>query len=200
MNALEFLISVLLSLGALLSVLAAYEVKRSASKLIINAKTLPPLKGRYQTDDAYDLISNPAAIKTIGIIRNSVSLLNEVLDTSSQSIKWYLPLLDNEFKTALVGTVSKCLQMPENELSKQVIETLYASTSAFLRAAKLLDLNDDVQGTIAEYVDICSIAKNGIDLCNAYEAPDSAVNNVNTYTDDSNLANKQICDKSILVG
>lgn len=200
MNALEFLISVLLSLGALLSVLAAYEVMRSASKILINSKTLPPLKGRYQADVAHDLISNPAAIKTIGIIRNSVSLLNEALDTSSQSIKWYLPLLDNEFKTALVGTVSKCLQMPENELSKQVIETLYASTSAFLRAAKLLDLNNDVQGTIAEYVDICSIAKKGIDLCNAYEAPDSAVNNVNTYTDDSNLANKQICDKSILVG
>lgn len=79
--------------------------------------------------------SDSDVVKTIGIIRNSVSLLNEGLDTSSQSIKWYLPLLDNEFKTAFVGTISKCLQMPENELSKQVIETLYASTSAFLRAA-----------------------------------------------------------------
>lgn len=200
MSALEFLILLLSSLCALLSVFAAYKVMHPSPKLWSNGKALPHSKDCYLSSEECSIFSDSDVVKTIGIIRNSVLLLNEGLDTSSQSIKWYLPLLDNEFKTALVGTISKCLQMPENELSKQVIETLYASTSAFLRAAKLLDLNNDVQSTIAEYVDICSIAKNGIDLCNAYEATDSAVNNVNTYTDDSNLANKQICDKSILVG
>lgn len=200
MNALEFLISVLLSLGALLSVLAAYDVMRSASKLIINAKTLPPLKGRFQTDDAYDLISNPAVIKTIGIIRDSVSLLNEELDKSSDKNGWYLSLLDAEFKSALLSTVSKCLRMPTNELSKQIIETLFISTSSFARAAKLLNLNLDAQNAIAEYADICSIAKSRVDLCNAYVETDTVVNNESTYKRDSNFSIKQTADKNILVG
>lgn len=90
--------------------------------------------------------------------------------------------------------------MPGNELSKRIIDTLYASTSVFLRAAKQLDLTNDVQITIAEYAKICSIAKCRIELCEAYEKTGSTVSNVNTYKDDSDLANKQISNKSILVG
>lgn len=70
----------------------------------------------------------------------------------------------------------------------------------FLRAAKQLGLTNDVQLTIAEYAKICSIAKCRIELCNAYEKSSSTVTNVNTYKDDSDLANKQISDKSILMG
>lgn len=144
--------------------------------------------------------SDTDVIKAIGIIRVSVLLLNKGLDDSSESDKWYLPLLDDEFRTALASTLTKCLHMPGNELSKQIIETLYASTSAFLRAAKQLDLTNDVQITIAEYAEICSIAKRKIELCNANEKCGSTVSDVNTYNDDSDLANKQISDKSILVG
>lgn len=96
--------------------------------------------------------------------------------------------------------VSKCLRIPTNELSKQIIETLFVSTSSFLRAAKLLDLNKDAQSTIAKYAKICSIAKCKVELCNAYVDTDSAVNNESTYNRDSNFANKQISDRNILVG
>ena len=83
---------------------------------------------------------------------------------------------------------------------KEIIETLFISTSSFLRATKLLDLNKDVQSAIAEYAEICSIAKCRVDLCNAYVENDSAVNNESTYNRDSNFANKQISDRNILVG
>jgi len=108
--------------------------------------------------------------------------------------------MDSEFKSALLSTVSKCLRIPTNELSKQIIETLFVSTSSFLRAAKLLDLNKDVQSAIAEYVEICSIAKCRVDFRNAYVETDSAINNESTYNRDSNFANRQISDRNILVG
>lgn len=200
MNALEFLISVLSSLSALLTVLAAYKVMHSATNLKFSERALPQLKDCYLSNEDCDISSDADVVETVGIIRDSVSLLNEGLADSSKSVKWYLPLLDNEFKAALVSTLSKCLHMPENELSKQVIETLYASISVFLRAAKQLDLSNDVQITIAEYVKICSIAKCRIELCEAYEKTGSTVSNVNTYKGDSDLVNKQISDKSILVG
>ena len=194
MNALEFLISVLASLSALLTVLAAYKVMHSATNLKFSERALPQLKDRYLSNEDCDISSDTDVVKTVGIIRDSVSLLNKGLANTSESVKWYLPLLDNEFKASLVSTLSKCLHMPGNELSKQIIETLYASTSVFLRAAKQLGL------TIAEYAKICSIAKCRIELCNAYEKSSSTVTNVNTYKDDSDLANKQISDKSILMG
>lgn len=200
MNALEFLISVLASLSALLTVLAAYKVMHSATNLKFSERALPQLKDRYLSNEDCDISSDTDVVKTVGIIRDSVSLLNKGLANTSESVKWYLPLLDNEFKASLVSTLSKCLHMLGNELSKQIIETLYASTSVFLRAAKQLGLTNDVQLTIAEYAKICSIAKCRIELCNAYEKSSSTVTNVNTYKDDSDLANKQISDKSILMG
>lgn len=200
MNALEFLISVVSSLCALLSVFAAYKVMHPAPKLRSCGRALPQSKDCYLSSEDCDISSDSDVVKTVGIIRDSVSLLNKGLTNSSESVKWYLPLLDNEFKTALVSTLSKCLSMPGNELSKRIIDTLYASTSVFLRAAKQLDLTNDVQITIAEYAKICSIAKCRIELCEAYEKTGSTVSNVNTYKDDSDLANKQISNKSILVG
>ena len=192
MSALEFLISLLSSLCALLSVFAAYKVMHPAPKLWSNGKALPHSKDCYLSSEDCDISSDSDVVKTVGIIRDSVSLLNKGLTNSSESVKWYLPLLDNEFKTALI--------MPGNELSKRIIETLYASTSVFLRAAKQLDLTNDVQITIAEYAKICSIAKCRIELCEACEKSGTTVSNVNTYKDDSDLANKQISNKSILVG
>lgn len=200
MNALEFLISVVSSLCALLSVFAAYKVMHPAPKLRSCGRALPQSKDCCLSSEDCDISSDSDVVKTVGIIRDSVSLLNKGLTNSSESVKWYLPLLDNEFKTALVSTLSKCLNMPGNELSKRIIDTLYASTSVFLRAAKQLDLTNDVQITIAEYAKICSIAKCRIELCEAYEKTGSTVSNVNTYKDDSDLANKQISNKSILVG
>lgn len=200
MNALEFLISVVSSLCALLSVFAAYKVMHPAPKLRSCGRALPQSKDCCLSSEDCDISSDSDVVKTVGIIRDSVSLLNKGLTNSSESVKWYLPLLDNEFKTALVSTLSKCLNMPGNDLSKRIIETLYASTSVFLRAAKQLDLTNDVQITIAEYAKICSIAKCRIELCEAYEKTGSTVSNINTYKDDSDLANKQISDKSILVG
>ena len=200
MNALEFLISLLSSLCALLSVFAAYKVMHPAPKLWSNGKALPHSKDCYLSSEDCDISSDTDVVKTVGIIRDSVSLLNKGLANTSESVKWYLPLLDNEFKTALISTLSKCLNMPGNELSKRIIETLYASTSVFLRAAKQLDLTNDVQITIAEYAKICSIAKCRIELCEACEKSGTTVSNVNTYKDDSDLANKQISNKSILVG
>lgn len=200
MSALEFLISLLSSLCALLSVFAAYKVMHPAPKLCSNGKALPHSIDCYLSSEDCDISSDSDVVKTVGIIRDSVSLLNKGLTNSSESVKWYLPLLDNEFKTALISTLSKCLNMPGNELSKRIIETLYASTSVFLRAAKQLDLTNDVQITIAEYAKICSIAKCRIELCEACEKSGTTVSNVNTYKDDSDLANKQISNKSILVG
>lgn len=200
MNTLEFLISVVSSLCALLSVFAAYKVMYPAPKLRSCGRALPQSKDCCLSSEDCDISSDSDVVKTVGIIRDSVSLLNKGLTNSSESVKWYLPLLDNEFKTALVSTLSKCLNMPGNELSKRIIDTLYASTSVFLRAAKQLDLTNDVQITIAEYAKICSIAKCRIELCEAYEKTGSTVSNVNTYKDDSDLANKQISNKSILVG
>lgn len=200
MSALEFLISLLSSLCALLSVFAAYKVMHPAPKLWSNGKALPHSKDCYLSSEDRDISSDSDVVKTVGIIRDSVSLLNKGLTNSSESVKWYLPLLDNEFKTALISTLSKCLNMPGNELSKRIIETLYASTSVFLRAAKQLDLTNDVQITIAEYAKICSIAKCRIELFEACEKSGTTVSNVNTYKDDSDLANKQISNKSILVG
>lgn len=200
MNALEFLISLLTGLCTLLSVLAAYKAVHSARKFKMSAKALPQLNGCYQSNDGSHIFSDPDVIKTIGIIRDSVSRLNAELAESSNKNEWYSSLMDSEFKSALLSTVSKCLRIPANELSKQIIETLFISTSSFLRAAKLLDLNKDVQSTIAEYAEICSIAKRRVDLCNAYVETDSAVNNESTYNRDSNFANKQISDRNILVG
>lgn len=200
MNALEFLISVVSSLCALLSVFAAYKVMHPAPKLRSCGRALPQSKDCCLSSEDCDISSDSDVVKTVGIIRDSVSLLNKGLTNSSESVKWYLPLLDNEFKTALVSTLSKCLNMPGNNLSKRIIETLYASTSVFLRAAKQLDLTNDVQITIAEYAKICSIAKCRIELCEAYEKTGSTVSNINTYKDDSDLANEQISNKSILVG
>lgn len=200
MSALEFLISFLSSLCALLSVFAAYKVMHPAPKLWSNGKALPHSKDSYLSSEDCDISSDSDVVKTVGIIRDSVSLLNKGLTNSSESVKWYLPLLDNEFKTALISTLSKCLNMAGNELSKRIIETLYASTSVFLRAAKQLDLTNDVQITFAEYAKICSIAKCRIELCEACEKSGTTVSNVNTYKDDSDLANKQISNKSILVG
>lgn len=200
MNALEFLISLLTGLCTLLSVLAAYKAVHSAPKFKMSAKALPQLNGCYQSNDGSHIFSDPDVIKTIGIIRDSVSRLNAELAESSNKNEWYSSLMDSEFKSALLSTVSKCLRIPANELSKQIIETLFISTSSFLRAAKLLDLNIDVQRTIAEYAEICSIAKCRVDLCNAYVETDSAVNNESTYNRDSNFANKQNSDRNILVG
>ena len=171
MNALEFLISVVSSLCALLSVFAAYKVMHPAPKLRSCGRALPQSKDCYLSSEDCDISSDSDVVKTVGIIRDSVSLLNKGLTNSSESVKWYLPLLDNEFKTALVSTLSKCINMPGNDLSRRIIETLYASTSVFLRAAKQLDLTNDVQITIAEYAKICSIAKCRIELCEAYEKP-----------------------------
>lgn len=192
--------SVLSIYCALLSILAAYKVMHSTSKLKLNGNALLHSKDCNQSGEDCGIFSDTDVIKAIGIIRVSVLLLNKGLDDSSESDKWYLPLLDDEFRTALASTLTKCLHMPGNELSKQIIETLCASTSAFLRAAKQLDLTNDVQITIAEYAEICSIAKRKIELCNANEKSGSTVSDVNTYNDDSDLANKQISDKSILVG
>lgn len=200
MNALEFLISLLTGLCTLLSVLAAYRAVHSAPKFKMSAKALPHLNECYQSNDGSHIFSDPDAIKTIGIIRDSVSRLNAELAESSNKNEWYSSLMDSEFKSALLRTVSKCLRIPTNKLSKQIIETLFISTSSFLRAAKLLDLNKDVQSAIAEYAEICSIAKCRVDLCNAYVENDSAVNNESTYNRDSNFANKQISDRNILVG
>lgn len=180
--------------------LAAYKAVHSARKFKMSAKALPQLNGCYQSNDGSHIFSDPDVIKTIGIIRDSVSRLNAELAESSNKNEWYSSLMDSEFKSALLSTVSKCLRIPANELSKQIIETLFISTSSFLRAAKLLDLNKDVQSTIAEYAEICSIAKRRLDLCNAYVKTDSAVNNESTYNRDSNFANKQISDRNILVG
>lgn len=200
MNALEFLISLLTGLCTLLSVLAAYRAVHSAPKFKISAKALPQLNDCYQSNDGSHIFSDPDVIKTIGIIRDSVSRLNAELAESSNKNEWYSSLMDSEFKSTLLSTVSKCLRIPTNELSKQIIETLFVSTSSFLRAAKLLDLNKDVQSAIAEYAEICSIAKCRVDLCNAYVETDAAVNNESTYNRDSNFANKQISDRNILVG
>ena len=180
--------------------LAAYKAVHSAPKFKMSAKTLPQLNDCYQSNDGSHIFSDPDVIKTIGIIRDSVSLLNAELDDSSNKSEWYSLLMDAEFKSALLSTVSKCLRIPTNELSKQIIETLFVSTSSFYRAAKLLDLNEDVQSVIADYAEICSIAKCRVDLCNSNVETDSAVNNVSTYNCDSNFANKQISDRNILVG
>ena len=179
---------------------AAYKAVHSAPKFKMNAKALPQLNDCYQSNDGSHIFSDPDVIKTIGIIRDSVSRLNAELAESSNKNEWYSSLMDSEFKSALLSTVSKCLRTPANELSKQIIETLFVSTSSFSRAAKLLDLNKDVQSTIAEYTEICSIAKYRADLCNAYVETYSAVNNESTYNRDSNFANKQISDRNILVG
>lgn len=200
MNALEFLISLLTGLCTLLSVLAAYRAVHSAPKFKMSAKALPQLNDCYQFNDGSRIFSDPDVIKTIGIIRDAVSHLNAELAESSNKNEWYSSLMDSEFKSALLSTVSKCLRIPTNELSKQIIETLFVSTSSFLRAAKLLDLNKDVQSAIAEYVEICSIAKCRVDLCNAYVEINAVVNNESTYNRDSNFANKQISDRNILVG
>lgn len=180
--------------------LAAYRAVHSAPKFKMSAKALPQLNDCYQFNDGSHIFSDPDVIKTIGIIRDSVSRLNAELAESSNKNEWYSSLMDSEFKSALLSTVSKCLRIPTNELSKQIIETLFVSTSSFLRAAKLLDLNKDVQSAIAEYAEICSIAKCRVDLCNAYVETDAAVNNESTYNRDSNFANKQISDRNILVG
>lgn len=200
MNALEFLISLLTGLCTLLSVLAAYRAVHSTPKFKMSAKALPQLNDCYQSNDDSHIFSDPDVIKTIGIIRDSVSRLNAELAESSNKNEWYSSLMDSEFKSALLSTVSKCLRIPTNELSKQIIETLFISTSSFLRAAKLLYLNIDVQNAIAEYAEICSIAKCRVDFCNAYVETDSAVNNESTYNRDSNFANRQISDRNILVG
>ena len=194
MNALEFLISILTGVCTLLSVLAAYKAVHSAPKFKMSGKALS------QLNDYSHIFSDPDVIKTIAIIRDSVSLLNVELDESNSKNVWYSSLMNDEFKSALLSTVSKCLRIPTNELSKQIIETLFVSTSSFLRAAELLDLNKDAQSTIAKYAEICSIAKCKVDLCNAYVDTDSAVNNESTYNRDSNFANKQISDRNILVG
>lgn len=180
--------------------LAAYKTVHSAPKFKMSAKALPQLNDCYQSNDGSYIFSDPDVIKTIAIIRDSVSVLNSELDESSSKNEWYSSLMDAEFKSALLSTVSKCLRIPTNELSKQIIETLFVSTSSFLRAAKLLNLNKDVQSAIAEYAEICSIAKCKVDLCNAYAETDSAVNNESTYNRDSNFANKQSSDRNILVG
>lgn len=166
----------------------------------MSAKALPQLNDCYQSNDGSHIFSDPDVIKTIGIIRDSVSRLNAELAESSNKNEWYSSLMDSKFKSALLSTVSKCLRIPTNELSKQIIETLFVSTSSFLRAAELLDLNKDVQSAIAEYADICSIAKCRVDLCNAYVETDVAVKNESTYNRDSNFTNKQISDRNILVG
>lgn len=180
--------------------LAAYKAVHSAPKSKMSAKALPQLIDCYQSNVGSHIFSDPDVIKTIGIIRDSVSLLNAELDESNNKNEWYSSLMDAEFKSALLSTVSKCLRIPTNELSKQIIETLFVSTSSFYRAAKLLDLNKDVQSAIAEYAEICSIAKCRVDFSNANVATDSAVNNESTYNRDSNFANKQISDRNILVG
>lgn len=180
--------------------LAAYKTVHSAPKFKMSAKALPQLNDYYQSNDGSHIFSDPDVIKTIVIIRDSVSLLNSELDESSSKNEWYSSLMDAGFKSALLSAVSKCLRFPTNELSKQIIETLFVSTSSFLRAAKLFDLNKDVQSAIAEYAEICSIAKYRVDLCNAYVETDSAVNNESTYNRDSNFANKQNSDRNILVG
>lgn len=136
MNALEFLISVASSLCALLSVFAAYKVMHPAPKLRSCGRALPQSKDCCLSSEDCDISSDSDVVKTVGIIRDSVSLLNKGLTNSSESVKWYLPLLDNEFKTALVSTLSKCLNMPGNDLSKRIIETLYASTSVFFTRSK----------------------------------------------------------------
>lgn len=180
--------------------LSAYKAVHSAPKFKMSAKALSQLYDYYYSNDASHIFSDPDVIKTIAIIRDSVSLLNVELDESNSKNDWYSSLMNDEFKSALPSTVSKCLRIPTNELSKQIIETLFVSTSSFLRAAKLLDLNKDVQSTIAKYAEICSIAKCRVDLCNAYVDTDLAVNNESTYNRDSNFANKQISDRNILVG
>jgi hypothetical protein len=200
LNALEFLISLLTGLCTLLSVLAAYRAVHSTPKFKMSAKALPQLNDCYHSNDDSHIFSDPDVIKTIEIIRDSVSRLNAELAESSNKNDWYSSLMDSEFKSALLSTVSKCLRIPTNELSKQIIETLFVSTSSFLRAAKLLYLNKDVQSAIAEYAEICSIAKCRVDFCNAYVETDSAVNNESTYNRDSNFANRQISDRNILVG
>lgn len=200
MNALEFLISLLTGVCTLLSLLAAYKAVHSAPKFKMSGKALSKLNDYYHSTDGSHIFSDPDVIKTIAIIRDSVSLLNVELDESNSKNDWYSSLMNDEFKSALLSTVSKCLRIPTNELSKQIIETLFVSTSSFLRAAKLLDLDKDAQSTIAKYADICSIAKCKVDLCNAYLYTDSAVNNESTYNRDSNFANKQISDRNILVG
>ena len=200
MNALEFLISLLTGVCTLLSVLAAYKAVHSAPKFKMSAKALQQLNDRYQSNVGSHIFSDPDVIKTIGVIRDSVSLLNAELDESSNKNEWYSSLMDAEFKSALLSTVSKCLRIPTNELSKQIIETLFVSTSSFARAAKLLNLNIDVQNAIAEYAGICSVAKSRVDLCNAYVETDTAVDNESTYKRDSNFAIKQTADKNILVG
>lgn len=200
MNALEFLISLLTGVCTLLSVLAAYKAVHSAPKFKMGAKALSQPNDYYHFNDGSHIFSDPDVIKTIAIIRDSVSLLNVELDESNSKNDWYSSLMNDEFKSVLLSTVSKCLRIPTNELSKQIIETLFVSTSSFLRAAKLLDLNKDAQSTIAKYAEICSIAKCKVDLCNAYVDTDSAVNNESTYNRDSNFANKQISDRIILVG
>lgn len=200
MNPLDILIVLISILSALLSVLAAYNLARAETKFLLNSRPFSLPSDNSQKNGDFDIIFDPDVIKTIRIVREVVSFLNNELDQSSDSSKWYLPLLDNEFKTALASTIYKCLQMPENELSKQVIETLYVSNSGFLRAAKHLNLNIDVQNTIAEYINICSIAKYRIAICSGCVKSDSVIDNVSTYNRDNNFTNNQILDKNILVG
>lgn len=200
MNPLDILIVLISILSALLPVLAAYKLARAETKFLLNSRPFSLSSDNSQKNGNFDIIFDPDVIKTIRTVREVVSFLNNELDQSSDSSKWYLPLLDKEFKTALASTISKCLQMPENELSKQVIETLYVSNSGFLRAARHLDLNIDVQNTIAEYINICSIAKYRIAICSGCVKSDSVIDNVSTYNRDDNFTNKQIIDKNILVG
>lgn len=96
MNALEFLISLLTGLCTLLSVLAAYRAVHSAPKFKMSAKTLPQLNDCYQSNDGSRIFSDPDVIKTIGIIRNSVSRLNSELAESSKKNEWYSSLMDSE--------------------------------------------------------------------------------------------------------
>ncbi len=200
MNPLDILIALISILSALLPVLAAYKLARAETKLFLNSRPFSLSSDNSLKNGNFDIIFDPDVIKTIRTVREVVSFLNNELDHSSESSKWYLPLLDKEFKTALVSTISKCLQIPENELSKQIIETLYISNSGFLRAAKHLDLNKDVLNTIAQYVNTCSIAKYRIAFCSGCVKSNSVIDNVSTYNRDNNFTNKQIIDKNILVG
>lgn len=134
MSALEFLISLLSSLCALLSVFAAYKVMHPAPKLWSNGKALPHSKDCYLSSEDCDISSDSDVVKTVGIIRDSVSLLNKGLTNSSESVKWYLPLLDNEFKTALISTLSKCLNMPGNELSRSGLSKHFMQAPLFFYA------------------------------------------------------------------
>ena len=65
MNALEFLISVLASLSALLTVLAAYKVMHSATNLKFSERALPQLKDRYLSNEDCDISSDTDVVKRL---------------------------------------------------------------------------------------------------------------------------------------